>query len=195
MPAPGPIASPTQRKIPPRWPQPDASSAATKPVGRREEHQSANDEERDGGQPVISLLDVVGDAADDGHVHHDQSHQADIGSTAGLRCALRRRFGRMSCSLGAHSYPSRKGPAGRAPLPGTSFPGRTPRRTADSCRARLIKPPARVTSGHPHRADRRPIAQQAETGLKVFQNGHDGVGFQRLLHLGAPGDPCGWPHS
>ena len=33
--SPGPIASPTQRKMPPRWPQPEASSAATKPVGRK----------------------------------------------------------------------------------------------------------------------------------------------------------------
>ncbi len=32
---PGPKASPTQRKMPPRWPQPEASSAATRPVGRK----------------------------------------------------------------------------------------------------------------------------------------------------------------
>ena len=32
---PGPMASPTQRKMPPRWPQPLASSAATRPVGRK----------------------------------------------------------------------------------------------------------------------------------------------------------------
>ena len=32
---PGPSASPTQRKMPPRCPQPLASSAATKPVGRK----------------------------------------------------------------------------------------------------------------------------------------------------------------
>ena len=32
---PGPSASPTQRKMPPRCPQPDASSAATRPVGRK----------------------------------------------------------------------------------------------------------------------------------------------------------------
>ena len=32
---PGPMASPTQRKMPPRCPHPDASSAATRPVGRK----------------------------------------------------------------------------------------------------------------------------------------------------------------
>ncbi len=30
-----PMPSPTQRKMPPRWLQPDASSAATRPVGRK----------------------------------------------------------------------------------------------------------------------------------------------------------------
>ena len=150
--SPGPIASPTQRKMPPRWPQPDASSAATE-TGGQEEHQRADDEQRDGGQPVVGLLDVVGDAADDGHVHHDQSHQADTGSTAGLRCALRRRFGRMSCSLGADSYPSPKGPGGAAlPFPGRHSRKRHPAGQRDSRRGRLAQAARRGRPwGHPVR--------------------------------------------